>query len=176
MDDIPIGVELVESLTLAEFAQRHAVELTRFAYLVAGDRGRAEDIVQDVLLAMHRRFGAVLTVDQPLMYARRAVINAQISWRRRHRLREQLTDQIPDHLAAQSGTPEPDDQVWRAIVGLPGRQRTVMVLRYYLGYSDHDTAALLGCRESSVRSLATRAFAALRPVLRPSPTTEGVRA
>jgi DNA-directed RNA polymerase specialized sigma24 family protein len=33
----------------------------------------------------------------------------------------------------------------------------VLVLRYYEGLADHEIAALLGCREASVRSLASRA-------------------
>lgn len=45
---------------LTDFVQEHGLQLTRFAFLVTGDRGRAEDLVQDTLLAMHRRFGAEL--------------------------------------------------------------------------------------------------------------------
>ena len=66
-------------------------------------------------------------------------------------------------------------RTWDLLATLPARQRTVLVLRYYLGHSDSDIAALLGCREGTVRSLATRAFKTLRPVLRPSdPTAEEV--
>jgi RNA polymerase sigma factor (sigma-70 family) len=64
---------------------------------------------------------------------------------------------------------EPDDQIWQAVLRLPARQRATVVMRYYLGYPDHDIADVLGCRESSVRSLATRAFQALRPELRSTP-------
>jgi RNA polymerase sigma factor (sigma-70 family) len=68
------------------------------------------------------------------------------------------------------------DQTWQLLATLPARQRTVLVLRYYLGYSDRDIAGLLKCREGTVRSLATRAFKILRPVLRPvGTTTEAAR-
>jgi DNA-directed RNA polymerase specialized sigma24 family protein len=45
---------------------------------------------------------------------------------------------------------------------LPLRQRTVLVLRFYADASDADIAATLGCRRGTVRSLASRALAALR--------------
>ena len=45
---------------------------------------------------------------------------------------------------------------------LPHRQRVVLVMRYYLGYSDGDIAETLGCRRGTVRSLASRALADLR--------------
>ena len=52
------------------FAQRCGLELLRFAYLLCGDRHRAEDLMQDVLLAMYRRFPDLLTLDNPVGYAR----------------------------------------------------------------------------------------------------------
>ena len=52
------------------FAQRCGLELLRFAYLLCGDRHRAEDLLQDVLLAMYRRFPDLLTLDNPVGYAR----------------------------------------------------------------------------------------------------------
>jgi RNA polymerase sigma factor (sigma-70 family) len=63
-------------------------------------------------------------------------------------------------------TERPDEDIWSALQTLPQRQRAVLVLRYYLGAPDDDIANLLDCREGSVRSLAARAFKALRPLLR----------
>jgi RNA polymerase sigma factor (sigma-70 family) len=45
---------------------------------------------------------------------------------------------------------------------LPRRQRAAVVLRYYLGLSDAEVAAELGCRQSTVRSQISRALATLR--------------
>jgi DNA-directed RNA polymerase specialized sigma24 family protein len=41
----------------------------------------------------------------------------------------------------------------------------VLVLRYYEGLADHEISALLGCREATVRSLASRGLAAMRPLV-----------
>jgi DNA-directed RNA polymerase specialized sigma24 family protein len=45
---------------------------------------------------------------------------------------------------------------------LPGRQRAVIVLRYYEGLPDAEVAHVLGCRPATVRGYAARALAALR--------------
>jgi RNA polymerase sigma factor (sigma-70 family) len=158
---------------LTDFVRGHGLALTRFAYLVTGDRSRAEDAVQDVLLAMHRRFGAVIDVDDPVAYAHRAIVNAEISRRRRRRVTEVAGDRATD-LCARADRPDTETlegEVWDAVRLLPQRQRAVLVMRYYLGYSDREIAAALSCRESSVRSLAARAFKVLRPVVRPSSMT-----
>jgi DNA-directed RNA polymerase specialized sigma24 family protein len=69
--DTPTSVEA--------FAREHGLELVRIAYLLCGDRQRAEDLAQDVLLNLHRRFPGPITLDNPLAYARRALVNTNIS-------------------------------------------------------------------------------------------------
>jgi RNA polymerase sigma factor (sigma-70 family) len=54
------------------------------------------------------------------------------------------------------------DAMWRALSELSDRQRTVLVLRHYEGLSDVEIAVVIGCRRSTVRSLAARGLAALR--------------
>lgn len=149
----------VSAPTLADFARDHSVGLTRFAYLLCGDRGRAEDLVQDAFLALYRRFGEQLPLEAPVAYARRTIVNAHISHARR-RSATVMAD-VPDRPvdAVQHGD---EDAMWRALATLPDRQRSVLVLRYYLDLSDHDIATTLDCKEGTVRSLAARAFATLR--------------
>jgi RNA polymerase sigma-70 factor (sigma-E family) len=154
-----IRIEAASAHSLSELAGEHGLALTRFAYLICGDRGRAEDLVQEVLLAMHRRFGPSLPVDNPLAYARRAIVNTNISWSRRSTHREVPTDRLPEPSAETAAL---DDQLWRLLDSLSRRQRTVLVLRYYLGYPDADIAEALGCRRATVRSLAARALTELR--------------
>jgi RNA polymerase sigma factor (sigma-70 family) len=147
--------------SLGDFARQHALELTRFAYLVSADRNRAEDLVQDVLLAMHRRFGARLEIEQPLAYARRAIVNANISWSRRRSSAEVLISADLDRPVHDS-EPGSGEELWQLLAELPHRQRVVLVMRYYLGYGDAEIAQTLGCRRGTVRSLASRALADLR--------------
>lgn len=162
MEDVGPG------MSLAAFAGEHGVALTRFAYLVSGDRDRAPDLVQDVLLSMHRRFGSYLTITDPMAYARRAIVNAQLSWARTRRVVEVPSEFVPELPWSDNDVRPVDDEVWDALADLPARQRAVLVLRYYIGHSDSEIADILSCREGSVRSMATRAFRTLRPVLRPA--------
>jgi RNA polymerase sigma-70 factor (sigma-E family) len=147
--------------TLAEFVADHGVSLTRFAYLLCGDRGRAEDLVQDTFLAMYRRFGPELPVAAPVAYARRAIVNANTSRVRRRSAHETVSDDLPDAPVTASPVDE-EDAMWRALALLPERQRAVLVLRYYIDLPDREIASLLDATEGTVRSLAARAFAALR--------------
>ncbi len=152
---------LSSSTTLEDFAARQSVPLTRFAFLLCGDHQRAEDLVQDAYLALYRRFGGALPIEAPVAYARRAIVNAQISHARRRSSSERVLDVLPDLPTAAPDTTG-QDAMWRALAVLPDRQRAVLVLRYYLDQTDAEIATTLGCREGTVRSLASRAFAALR--------------
>lgn len=154
-------INRVAAMRLSDFAATNSVGLTRFAYLLCRDRALAEDLVQDSLLAMYRRFGDELDIAAPVAYARRAIANAYTSQRRRKILSQTVLTEPPDRPAPQPATEE-QDAMWQALGSLPERQRAVLVLRYYLDLPDAEIADALGAREGTVRSLAARAFAALR--------------
>jgi len=154
---------------LPQFAARCGLELLRFAYLVYGDRQRAEDLVQEVLLAMYRRFGETLPLDNPHGYARRAIVHANVSRSRRASSRELPVALVPDLAAAEADDVAERDELWRALRRLPQRQRAVLVMRFYLDASDEEIAHTLGCRRGTVRSVASRALAAMRT----DPSLEG---
>jgi len=157
-------IKAVPGQPLASFASEHSVGLTRFAFLLCGDRGQAEDLVQDAFLALYRRFGAQLPIAAPVAYARRAIVNANISRGRRKSSSLTVVAEPPDHPdpTADPSSNVEQDAMWSALATLPERQRAVLVLRYYLDQTDAEIAHTLDCREGTVRSLASRAFAALR--------------
>jgi len=149
------------AVTLTAFAAQHSLGLTRFAYVLTGDRQLAEDLVQDCFLALHRRFGETLPIEAPVAYARRVIANGQASRMRRMASTETITDTVPDAGVDASDLSE-QDAAWRMLATLPTRQRAVLVLRYYSDLTDDEIARTLGCRVGTVRSLAARAFAVLR--------------
>lgn len=150
-------------VVLGDFARANGRSLTRFAYLISGDRGTAEDLVQDAYLALYRRFGEVIPVAAPLSYAQRTIVNAHISAGRRSVPRNTVLGGVPDIAVGDDGLARGErDALWHAMARLPARQRAVLVLRYYLDLADADIALMLGCREGTVRSLAARSFALLR--------------
>ena len=147
---------------VAAFARRSGLELLRFAYLLCGDRHRAEDLLQDVLLSMYRRFPGAMPLENPVGYARRALANANISWARRGSSTEVVVDLFRDSAAPTGSDPAERDALWQALRRLPVRQRTVLVLRFYEDATDADIATALACRRGTVRSLASRGLATLR--------------
>lgn len=148
--------------TLARLVAERGDALLRYAHLLCGDAGRAEDLVQDALVKVHRRWSASADLAAPFAYTRRAVTNEYLSWRRRLANHE-LPTEVPDRAVAPVGDRLADrDLVWSVIRDLPRRQRVVVVLRYYEDLGDREIAEVLGVAEGTVRSLASRAFSALR--------------
>lgn len=152
-------------MTFEEFVKARLPAMLRFAAVLTGDRGLAEDVVQDALIRASRRWQAIAQLDRPEAYVRKMVVNEFLSWRRRSwRL-------VPAGAGGDlGGPPMPDpaagyaerDAIAGELAKLPRRQRAVLVLRYYQGLSDPDIAVVLGCRPGTVRGYASRALATLR--------------
>jgi RNA polymerase sigma-70 factor (sigma-E family) len=151
-------------MTFDEYVQARLPVLLRFATVLTGDRGLAEDVVQEVLVRAHSRWQRVSGVAAPDLYVRRMIVNEFISWRRRWGRVVPVETVVP----ARSDTP---DHAWvhaereelaMRLARLPRRQQTVLVLRFYEDLSDVEIADLLGCRPATVRGYAARALAALR--------------
>jgi RNA polymerase sigma-70 factor (sigma-E family) len=141
--------------------------LLRFAYVLSGDAHLAEDLVQEVLARMHRRWHKVTVMDSAEAYVRTAIVRQYLSWRRRRASTEAIYAEVPEP----PGGDEPQarvlarDQMWKLMAGLPRAQRAVLVLRFYCDLPDDEIATLLGCGMSTVRSQAARALAKMRTML-----------
>lgn len=146
------------------FVRAHGGELLRFAYLLCGNAARAEDVLQDALLKLLRRWRSHGPADHPSAYARRIVVNEYLAWRRlRVSTEVALLDRDDEAGSADGADVHADRQLmWGVLRGLPPKSRAVLVLRYYEQLPDREIAAWLGCAEATVRSIAARAFAALR--------------
>jgi RNA polymerase sigma-70 factor (sigma-E family) len=152
------------------FVQEGWARYLRLARLLTGDRHRAEELLQDSLVKLYLRWRRVSARGDPHAYLRRMLVTGNVSrWRRARR--EQLVGMPPERPA-----PGPDgaphrDELWRALLDLPARQRAVVVLRYYEDLTERETAAVLGCSVGTVKSQNARAIARLRTVLHPDSQT-----
>jgi RNA polymerase sigma-70 factor (sigma-E family) len=160
-------------MTFEEFTGDKLPALLRFAVVLTGDRGLAEDVVQDVLLRVYTRWSKIGGLDAPEFYVRRMIVNEYLNWRRRWSRLVPHADPpvvvlVPDHAATHAER----DALRTELDKLPKRQRAVLVLRYYAGMSDTEIAELLGCGAGTVRGYASRALAALRVELSPAPVKE----
>jgi len=146
------------------FALAHADALMRTAYLLTGDRHRAEDLVQGALLGIMK--ADLDSIQDPRAYGRRSVINLFINEQRRlPRARAVLHLFHPEPVEAFETTVVEREAVRGALARLKPQQRAAIVLRYYDDLDDTQMASLLGCSESTVRSTLTRARAKLREQL-----------
>jgi RNA polymerase sigma-70 factor (sigma-E family) len=152
-------------MTFEEFAAARLPSVLRFAAVLTGDRGLAEDVVQEVLIRASARWQAIAILDRPEAYVRKMIVNEYLSWRRRSwRLVLSGTGAdlhgrpAPDHAAGYAER----DAIWAELAKLPMRQRAVLVLRYYEDLADEEIAARLGISRATVRSQASRALATLR--------------
>jgi RNA polymerase sigma-70 factor (sigma-E family) len=150
--------------------------LLRTAYLVAWDPVEAEDLVQECLLAVARRWPRVRRMDHPHAYARRVLVNLALDGaKRRARHRQELVGDEAPTLAAL-----PDEasarrlnavgvraELIEALGTLPPRQRAVLVLRYFEDLSEAQAADLLGCSVGTVKSTASRGLTRLQAALSP---------
>jgi RNA polymerase sigma-70 factor (sigma-E family) len=135
--------------------------LLRTAYLLAGDRYGAEDLVQQALERAYAAWNRVRAADDRNAYVRRILINEHAR-RFRRRPAEYLVDDVPDRPAPAG--PDPDDRavLLRALGTLPPRQRQAVVLRYWEDLSETQTAEAMGCTVGTVKSQAARGLAKLR--------------
>jgi len=159
-------------VTFEEFAATRLPTVLKFAAVLTGDRGLAEDLVQEVLIRANARWQVIGSLSRPEAYIRKMIVNEYLTWRRRSwrlvlsRAGSDIDGQPTPDLAA--GYAEREAML--AELGkLPRRQRTVVVLRCYEGLSDREIADVLGCTPGTVRGHASRALAALRIELTTQP-------
>ena len=130
-----------------QFVVRRSGRLLRTAYLLTQDWALAEDLLQTALVrawsAWHRIEG------DPEPYVRRILVNTYSSWWRRRWRTEHPTGELPEPAADGHRDPHAQvndrEQLWRALLRLPNRQRTVLVLRYFEDLSEAEVADTIGC-------------------------------
>jgi RNA polymerase sigma factor (sigma-70 family) len=143
---------------VAELDALYRVEyapMVRLAYTLVGNNGEAEEIVQESLLEMYRRWDEVR---KPGAYLRAAVVSRCRSALHRRRLRTLHASEEPVVSAEAS-------ELWDVLARLSVDHRLAVVLRYYGGYEPSDIAVMLGVPASTVRSHLRRGLAALKKEL-----------
>lgn len=157
----------IEGGRLAELYGRHIDDAFRLALLLTGQRALAEDLAQDAFVRVAGRELLLRHQGDFSAYLRKTVVNLANSHFRRRRVELRF-------LERQAGLPsrstdEPDvatrNALRLALLSLPKRQRTAVVLRFYEDLSESQAAELMRCRPGTVRSLASRGIATLRTLI-----------
>jgi len=150
------------------FFADHYRELARFAYLLTGDHHAADDVTAEAMAETWKSWPRVASADWPLAYVRRIVAN--IAGARTTRLiRERHGWRLwSAGRGEQSEDPDTDAalDLRKALLRMPARKRACVVLRYYYGLSERETAATLGIAVGTVKSQSSRGLEELAAQLR----------
>lgn len=157
-----------ERAAFAVFFAEHYRELARFAYLLTGEHDAADDVTAEALAEAWKYWDRVAGADRPLAYVRRIVANLAAD-RATRLARERRNWRLWSH--GRSDRAEAPDtaatvDLRRALLRIPARKRACVVLRYYYGLSEQETAATLGIAVGTVKSQSSRGLEELAAQLR----------
>ncbi len=144
----------VDAVNLARIYAEHRVKLTNLAAAITLDRWLAEEVVQDAFTNLQQGHASI---DNPVAYLHRAVVNRSISALRRRR----VAGRHPAPLASPTVDQE-IDETWHLVTLLPPRERAAVVLKYWLDLSETEIAEQLGWPSGTVKSTLHRALKRLR--------------
>ena len=143
----------------------------RTAYLITGDASEAEEATQEAFVKAYRALGRfrsgapfrpwLLTIvanearNQRRAAARRASLFLRAA-------REGQPENSPSSPETAVLAAERRDELLEALGGLREEARWAIACRYFLGLSEEETAAILGCARGTVKSRLSRAIRSLR--------------
>ncbi|WP_062310002.1 sigma-70 family RNA polymerase sigma factor [Demequina rhizosphaerae] len=140
--------------------------LVGYAYLLAGDRPTAEDLVHDAIIRTFSRARRLDDVNRAEAYVRRTILTQFLN-----RKSAQATARAKQHLLVERDAAPADehagehDAVVLALRELPARQRACVVLRHVEQLTTAETAAQLGVSEGAVKRYLHDAIAHMRETL-----------
>lgn len=182
-----VDSQLSELVPLAVAGDRRALrDVIRIIYapvlrytrarLGGGRTPTAEDVAQEVCLAVATSIGGYVDRGRPFMAFVYGIASNKVADAHRAQARDKLTptDTIPDEEAA-GGTPEEfalvsagSNRVRELLDLLGDKARDIIILRVFIGLSAEETAEVVGSTAGAVRVAQHRALVALRRAIEES--------
>jgi RNA polymerase sigma-70 factor (ECF subfamily) len=158
-----------DRLAFEDLYRRYARAVFGLALRRLGDRGRAEDAVQETFASVWRSaksYRPERGAGAPWLFAvaRNAIVD-------RSRARGDLPADIPDEADLDPGPPDRAEQSWvawrvhSALEELPEREREVLSLAYWSGLSQSEVADFLGIPLGTVKTRTRAALSHLADIL-----------
>lgn len=165
---------------------RHQLAALRLAYILTGDQGLGEDIVQESFLLAFRHIRQ-FTLGRPFApWFLRIVTNATRSLQRSPAQQREIS--LAHYLTAEDGGEdesrlppsaaigpeqaaeqrETREALTAALAELTDKQREAVALRYYFGYADAEIATIVGCSVDTARHRLHDGLHALERIIRQS--------
>ncbi len=154
--------------TLPDFERlfdEHQSMVFSLALRMTGDRGLAEEIAQDVFLALDENLGKIESPQHACFWLRRVAISRSTDALRRRRARGfgQWVEINENHGAQAEETRSPlGSRIEALLATLPEAQRAAIVLRYQEDLTPEEIAAALGAPLATVKSHLQRGLKLLR--------------
>jgi RNA polymerase sigma-70 factor (sigma-E family) len=145
------------------FVRIHGPSLLRAGWLLTGDWGEAQDLVQIALERVWPRWADLTGEAHRTAYVHRVLTTSFLRSRRRRWRGELPSARLPEHAG-------PDDvdrldtrlSLLTAVHLLPARQRAVLTWRFFADLTEAQTAQAMGCSIGTVKSYTSRALNTLR--------------
>jgi RNA polymerase sigma factor (sigma-70 family) len=148
------------------FLDAHRTAVYRFLMVSVGPN-EADDCFQETFLSALRAYPRLRDGSNlrgwVLAIATRKAIDAARARNRRALPVADPADEAPAALAVDAADP-PDDDLWRAVAGLPLRQRMAVVHRFVLDESYAEIGAAMGSTEEAARANVYQGLKKLREV------------
>src|SRR2546422_2361065 len=95
-------------------------------------------------------------------YLRKTVVNLSRSHFRHLRVERAYVERESSRPVFAGPEPGAREEMWQALLALPERQHTAIVLRFYEDLSEAETADAMRCPKGTVKSLVSRGMERLR--------------
>jgi RNA polymerase sigma-70 factor (sigma-E family) len=168
LKQLPAAASGPGTAEVAALFHAHYPGMVRVGYLLTGDRALAEELAQEAFVRTWRRWDQIRSTETAAAaYVRATVVNlARMSLRRRVvELRHRATVAVDAAAHDEHPSAATRVDVRKALLRLPLRKRTCLVLRFYVDLSEEETARVLGVAVGTVKSQTHRALKLLERYL-----------
>lgn len=150
----------------AELVEQHEAMVYSLGYHFFSDRGRAEEIAQDVFLQLYRNLGTIESESHLLFWLRQVTTRRCIDQTRRFRMKAVSLDDAGELRTAERHVDFLRDRKLRELIAeLPELQRAVVTLRYQEDLDPAEICRIVNMPVNTVKSHLHRALQALRKKL-----------
>jgi RNA polymerase sigma-70 factor (ECF subfamily) len=151
-----------------DLVRAHQSMVFSLAWHFLHDRDAAEEVAQEVFLALHRNMGSIQSGDHAVFWLRKVAVQRSIDEARRRRRRPMIAlESVAEPAAADRGPGDPllAGLLRRLVATLPEAPRSVMILRYQEDLDPSEIARVLEMPVGTVKSHLQRSLALLREKL-----------
>ncbi len=153
--------------TFDAFYRRHYPGLVAVARALSGGAPAAEDIAQEAMLVVYRRWDEVVRLDYPQAWARRVCANLATSSARRRQAELRALLRLSGRRQESIVLGETSERFWAQVRRLPRRQAQCVALFYALDLSVEEVALTLDVSVGTVKAHLSRARGSLAELIDP---------